>query len=230
MKRYVYIAIGILVATALLGFWMMSAGVTADAEAPGPADEIRALGLPPVLWPLLFPVAGALLMGLIIITKLRAVRALWNESNVGKAGMFTAISILFAPALTFLMQSFVGLKYFGLIDTNGMMTVIALLQCGLLLAFGNYVATAKRGVGGGFNTPWTKNSEIVWRKTQRFLGRGVMVLTLFVLLTLFFAPPLPVIFAHVAAMVVMKVIAAAYSYLLWRREAGVFTKQHGESS
>ncbi|MEM8770779.1 MAG: SdpI family protein [Pseudomonadota bacterium] len=217
MKKFFYISMAITMATVLLGFYLQTLGVSADRDGAGLADEMRALGFAPILWPLLFPLGGLVLTGLNLMMKRCAVAKLWNSESVGKAGAFTAVSILVGPVMALMLQTFVGLKSYDLIDKTGMLTGVALFQAALFLFFGNYVATARRTIGGGFNTPWTKRDDLIWRKTQRFLGRGIIVVTLFALASLYFAPPKPLIFAHIVAIVTMKIIAAGYSYALWRQ-------------
>jgi|GEM_PF-2364877 len=216
MRRIFHIALGILVFATALGFALQFAGV--GPEESGMARDMRRFGLPPSIWPVYFPVCGGVLLAMIAFAKRRAVAVLWRETDVGKAGAITAASLLFGPVLALMMQAIVGLRFFDIIDASAGITGLALLQSALFLIFGNYIATARRVIGGGFTTPWTRNSEHIWRKTQRFLGRGIMVVTLFSLITLYFAPAKAVIFAQIIAVLAMKAIAAAYSYILWRRE------------
>lgn len=216
MRRIFHIAVALLVLATFLGFALQFAGVS-PAES-GLARDMRSLGLSPALWPLMFPVCGGVLLAIIVFAKRRAIAVLWRGTDVGKAGAITAASVLFGPVLALMMQAIVGLRFFDFIDSSSGITGLALLQSALFLIFGNYIATARRVIGGGFTTPWTRNSEKIWRKTQRFLGRGIMVVTLFSLITLYFAPAIAVIFAQIIAVLSMKAVAAAYSYILWRRE------------
>jgi len=217
MKRFVTIAVAILIVTLVLGFAAQQLGVRAETSGPGLGDELRALGLPSSIWPLIYPTAGALLLGLNVFLKRCAIRDLWRSEDIGKAAVFTAISILFGPIFALIMQSFVVLTYYDAIEKAGMMTILALFYFAFVLAFGNYVAAAKRTIGGGFNTPWTRDNDVIWRKTQRFLGQGVMIVTLFALIALYFVQPKAAIYAHVASLICMKITALGYSYTLWRK-------------
>lgn len=216
MKRYVFASILILLVTTGLGFWMQSVGIV-DPNV-GPASLAVSMNLTSSLWPVVYPLGGLVILTLNLVFKWSAIVSLWGEKSIGKAGVITAFGLMFGPLLALLMQSFVGLHSLNLIGPQGMMLGIAILQTVFFLTFGNYVAAARHDVGGGFKTRWTKQSDIVWKKTQRFLGHGVTLASVMALLSLFFAQPKAVIYAHVVAILSMKVIATIYSYVIWRNE------------
>ena len=216
MKRYVYASFTLVVITFILGIWLQSVGVGLDGK--GPVNLAAKLNLPNSSWPLIFPVFGAAMLGMNLILKRPAIRKLWYEKSVGKAGVITAFGIVFGPLLALLMQSFIGLKFFDLIDARGAMLGLAILQMSFFLVFGNYVAAARHDIGGGFKTRWTAQSDIVWKKTQRFVGHGVTLVSVLAVSSLFFASPKAAIFAHIASVMIVKLMATVYSYTLWRQE------------
>ena len=86
------------------------------------------------------------------------------------------------------------------------------------LAMGNYIGTTKRGSIAGFRTPWAMRSDKIWLKTQRYLGRGLVLLAISGLLLVFIFPPQTVFMTFIPVLIGLKLSAAGYSYLLWRKE------------
>jgi uncharacterized membrane protein len=75
------------------------------------------------------------------------------------------------------------------IQGNGMslVTILPALVGALLIILGNYMQSIKPNYFVGIRTPWTLESDIVWRKTHRLAGRLFMgggILMVLVALTL----------------------------------------------
>lgn len=91
---------------------------------------------------------------------------------------------------------------------------------GLLLAgLGNYLPRLRSNWWMGIRTPWTLESELVWRSTHRVAGFTFVVAGVLVLTTTFLpsAAALPVIIGAVAAAVIIPLV---YSFVAYRRERG----------
>lgn len=211
MKRLLT-AIAVLTAVSSgLGFYLSSIGVDGSRIA-------LHFGLPRPWWPVAMPMFGLTVALFMAVVKRPLLERLAAGDELGKPGLATAAGLLFGPLLALLMQIFLGLKSFDLIDKAGMLTGVALMQLIMFAIVGNYTAAARRGRGQGFRTPWTARSDVVWLRTQRFVGRALVFLSLLGLAALFFAQPLSVIFAHFASVLAVKFLATAYSFRLWRRE------------
>lgn len=90
---------------------------------------------------------------------------------------------------------------------------------GLLLAgIGNYITTVKPNWFVGIRTPWTLESESVWRRTHRLGGRLMVaggLLSVVLALTL----PMPYVFGAVMAVVlIVSFIPVIFSYVYFRQE------------
>lgn len=90
---------------------------------------------------------------------------------------------------------------------------------GLLLAgVGNYITTVKPNWFVGIRTPWTLESETVWRRTHRLGGRLMVaggLLSVVLALTL----PRPYLFGAVLTVVLIAVlIPVVFSYVYFRQE------------
>ncbi|NEM98182.1 SdpI family protein [Pontibacter burrus] len=88
----------------------------------------------------------------------------------------------------------------------------------LFVSFGNYFQAIKPNYFIGIRTPWTLESETVWRKTHRMGGRLWIIGGILVCLTALLPDPTfrYVSFLVVAALLVL--IPVVYSFLLSRRE------------
>lgn len=97
---------------------------------------------------------------------------------------------------------------------SGLLAVVGLLLAGI----GNYLTTVKPNYFVGIRTPWTLESETVWRRTHRLAGRllvagGLLAAGLVLVL------PVPYrVGAFVAVVVTTGVIPLIYSYVYFRRE------------
>jgi uncharacterized membrane protein len=130
--------------------------------------------------------------------------------------MRSALAILFGPLLAVLLQSYVGFEHFELTTKARMMTGLAVLDFLFFFVMGNYASTLRFGSPGGFRTPWTLKDKHVWKKTHRYLGRGLFAISALAMLLLLFVPPKTAIFAHLGVLIAFKMTAFAYSYSLWR--------------
>jgi len=87
----------------------------------------------------------------------------------------------------------------------------------LLIGIGNYLPRIRSNWWIGIRTPWTLDSERVWRETHRVGGRafvagGVLLVAAALL-------PAPVReWVTMAVLVPMVVLPIAYSFVAWRRE------------
>lgn len=89
---------------------------------------------------------------------------------------------------------------------------------GLLIAgLGNYMQTIKQNYFVGFRTPWTLESEDVWRATHRYAGRiwfaGGILITILTLLLSSMSTTITVFFFIIAIIVI---IPSYYSYKLYK--------------
>ncbi len=89
----------------------------------------------------------------------------------------------------------------------------------LFIALGNYLPRVKSNWWIGIRTPWTLESEAVWRETHRVGGRlfvlGGVVAGLSVVL-----PAALRMWVSLTGLVLAGLVPVVYSYVLWRREQG----------
>lgn len=98
------------------------------------------------------------------------------------------------------------------------MTRVVLILVGLVfVVLGNYLPRVRSNWWMGIRTPWTLESERVWRETHRLGGRtfvaGGLVTMVAALL-----PPLVRPWVALAGLLVGGFVPVVYSYVLWRRE------------
>lgn len=124
-------------------------------------------------------------------------------------------------AVTLLFAAIMGwLFYIAAHPTEGKMsTGVILALVGVLLAgMGNYMTTIKPNWFVGIRTPWTLDSEVVWRKTHRMGGRLMVVGGL---LSTILALVLPMSYKVTCVMGVIlltTLIPVIYSYVYFRQE------------
>jgi uncharacterized membrane protein len=99
------------------------------------------------------------------------------------------------------------------------MTRAVLVGMGLFLAaLGNYLPRIRSNWWMGIRTPWTLESERVWRETHRVAGRVFVLAGLAVAAGAFLpAPFVPAL--SIAAIGAAALIPVVYSYIAWRRES-----------
>lgn len=90
---------------------------------------------------------------------------------------------------------------------------------GLLLAgVGNYLTTIKPNWFVGIRTPWTMESETVWRRTHRLGGR-LMVAGGLLIVAFTWLLPLPYVFtATIGVVLLVSLIPVIVSYVYFRQE------------
>ena len=110
------------------------------------------------------------------------------------------------------------LTYATQMQSLGSLKIIFLLLGVLFAALGNYLPSVKPNYFIGMRTPWTLESEVVWKKTHRLAGKlwvigGLVVICLAVLLD---TADMLSIFLTITA--VITIIPLVYSYIWFQRE------------
>ena len=95
---------------------------------------------------------------------------------------------------------------------------IFLLMGVLFIIFGNYFKTIKANYFIGIRTPWTLESEIVWKETHKMGGKIWFIGGLLIILScLIFEKEInAVIFLIITAIMVL--VPVVYSYLLFKKQ------------
>lgn len=216
MKKVFVIAASISVATLLVGLLVQLASAGIDAA---PAKKMATkLGLSQVLWPLAMPVFGGVVMLLSYYSKNLTLRKKLDTDQAEKSDIIVGLSLLFGPVLAFIMQGGIALYALGVADKSDLMKASIAFAFVFFLAMGNYIGTTKRGSPIGLRTPWSLHDDRIWYKTQRFLGRGLVFLSMGGFASLFFYEPIRVFWVFLPLLITLKVLAAGYSYVLWRNE------------
>ena len=215
MKNTLILGTAIIIVAIIIGFSAQFAGGDTSFIAKNIA---RNLGTPEALWPLGFPAFGMAVMFASYYYKPRAIREANAADSAKKSNFIPNMHLLFGPALALILQGGIVLYTFGLTNTDGLMRSAISLAFIFFLAMGNYIGTTKRGSIAGFRTPWAMRSDKIWLKTQLYLGRGLVLLAISGLLLVFIFPPHTVFMTFIPVLISLKLSAAGYSYLLWRKE------------
>ena len=97
-------------------------------------------------------------------------------------------------------------------------TTFVLLGVGaIFIVLGNLMPRVKSNWVLGIRTPWTLDSETVWRETHRVGGR-TMVLGGIVTMIAAFLPQTIKPWVALGALMLGSFVPAVYSYIVWRRE------------
>jgi uncharacterized membrane protein len=98
------------------------------------------------------------------------------------------------------------------------MTRSILVGLGVMFAvLGNYMPRLRSNWWMGIRTPWTLESEEVWRRTHRFGGRTFMAAGIIVVLATLLPTEAAGTIAF-AAMMIAGLLPVVYSYFVWRSE------------
>ncbi|HSU14825.1 SdpI family protein [Longimicrobium sp.] len=160
----------------------------------------------------LFPaIATGIALLLHLLPRIDPRRAHWDKFR-DEMGLIVMLVVLFLGWIqTVALGSALGWK----LD----MTRSVLVGMGLFLAaIGNYLPRIRSNWWMGIRTPWTLESERVWRETHRVGGRVFVLAGLAVAAAAFlpepFCPAVPI-----AAMGAAGLVPVVYSYVAWRRES-----------
>lgn len=96
-------------------------------------------------------------------------------------------------------------------------TFVLLAVGGMFVIMGNLMPRVKSNWVLGIRTPWTLDSETVWRETHRVGGRTMVVAGIITMIAAFL-PQQVKPWVALAALMAGAFIPMAYSYVLWRRE------------
>ncbi|GJL94014.1 MAG: hypothetical protein DHS20C05_04190 [Hyphococcus sp.] len=217
MKTVITISGLLLAASLVLGLWLQAIGV--GSEGDGAAQLADELGLSQAYWPFIFPIFGLLISLAIGLAHYKIVERAIAAGKLEKSHFSAAAGIAFGAALAIFIQGFAGLEHFDLITKESALGVFAVLEFGFFIALGNYVSTVKLGATTGLRTPWSLRSDLAWKKTHRFLSRGIVLVSFAAFVLLLFAPPYTVIMTHLVGLISVKLSAAAYSYFAWTDES-----------
>lgn len=98
------------------------------------------------------------------------------------------------------------------------MTSFALFSIGMLfIVLGNVLPRTRSNWLMGIRTPWTLDSETVWRETHRLGGRTFMIGGIVTIIAAFLPARIQP-WVAMAALTVAGFIPVIYSYMLWRGE------------
>ncbi|HEX5726156.1 MAG TPA: SdpI family protein [Longimicrobiaceae bacterium] len=89
----------------------------------------------------------------------------------------------------------------------------------MLVGLGNYLPRLRSNWFMGIRTPWTMDSERVWRETHRVGGRTFVAGGLVMVLAAFLLPGDARTWVAMSACAVAALVPVVYSYLSWRRDA-----------
>lgn len=161
-------------------------------------------------WALLMPVMTAciwlLLVGLRRVDPRRAHYERFNETF----WLFLNLVVsTMALVEVFTLGSALG---WGIDMTMAMTAVTGVL----FIAIGNYLPRIRSNWWMGIRTPWTLESEHVWRETHRLGGRTFVAGGIISLVALLFPAPLR-IWVAMAALGLAGLTPVVYSYVVWRR-------------
>jgi len=87
----------------------------------------------------------------------------------------------------------------------------------MFVIMGNLMPRVKSNWMLGIRTPWTLDSESVWRETHRIGGRTMVVAGIITMVAAFLPDTIRPWIAF-GALLFGAMIPAVYSYILWRRE------------
>jgi uncharacterized membrane protein len=101
----------------------------------------------------------------------------------------------------------------GLDMTRALLALVGLMFAGL----GNYLPRLRSNWWMGIRTPWTLESDAVWRATHRLAGHTFVIAGLVAMGAALWPGSLAFVVA-LGAMMLGAFIPAIYSYFAWRRE------------
>lgn len=206
MNRIFHLSVGIVATTALIGLgWWLQGYNVAELRPDAPA-WLASL----VSFPLFFAAAGLAMMGMAAVTK----RDCFTTPS--KANWLAASALLFGPSLCLVMQAGMPLMAYGHIEKSSLMTMVFAMMVSFFLMVGNFITTTRRDGFGGLRNRYTLADDVVWAKSQRGLGRGIVIASLVGAPTILFFEPMTAIYSLAGLKVTAVLVAHAWSWRLSR--------------
>ncbi len=161
-----------------------------------------------LLIPILLPLLTYLLF--LIVPKIDPKKKLDKMGNKLQAIKFLLTTLMSGLALYILY----AVKNQSLGNSNYLILFVGVLY----IVLGNYFKTIKANYFIGFRTPWTLESEAVWRQTHKlggkmFFGGGVLIVLSSLLLN---KTNNTIVFVAITA--IIAIIPTVYSYVLFQKE------------
>lgn len=157
-------------------------------------------------------VTTAMVLLLYALPRLDPRRAHWERFRP-EFNLIVNVLVLF---MAFMQATTVGSFTFGWHVNAGRTSMVG---TGLLfMVMGNYLPRIRSNWWMGIRTPWTLESESVWRETHRLGGRTFVVSGAVATLAALLLPPSASAFVTIAALGVGGLVPVVYSYVAWKRE------------
>lgn len=172
--------------------------------------EVDRVGSKKELW--LIPVVTTLMIYLILL----AVPAIDPKRKIQEMG--AKYQQLKFALVTFMSGLALVVLYMVKAGGEGSARLIFVLVGLLFAALGNYMKTVKPNYFIGFRTPWTLENNTIWEKTHRMGGMLWFVGGLLMVLISFLMQGRTHFYIFMGITLVISIIPAIYSYLLFRRE------------
>lgn len=172
--------------------------------------EVDRVGSKKELW--LIPVVTTLMIYLILL----AVPAIDPKRKIQEMG--AKYQQLKFALVTFMSGLALVVLYMVKEGGEGSARLIFVLVGLLFAALGNYMKTVKPNYFIGFRTPWTLENNTIWEKTHRMGGMLWFVGGLLMVLISFLMQGRTHFYIFMGITLVISIIPAIYSYLLFRRE------------
>ena len=123
---------------------------------------------------------------------------------------------LVTPLLMLAIFAIIAAKWLGYDFHIGRPITLTLII--LFFIIGNYLITVKPNYFIGIRTPWTLESEDIWRKTHRLGGWLWVVSSILMLIAWFFVAPERMVTLFVGATIIMSLIPIGYSFYLYAKD------------
>lgn len=162
-------AIAIIVLTVVIGTALWLTGIRPVPDSPdGAQGSLRAF----LNFPLAWTVVGGSLLALAVAMKSR------NFSG-GKSDAIPAMTILTGPLAALICQILVPLIAHDMVSKGQANMVFVAAIALFYLVVGNVIGLAPFESRLGLRNQWTLSDPDIWRRVHRFLGRNLVISTLF---------------------------------------------------
>jgi uncharacterized membrane protein len=150
---------------------------------------------------------------------MKILRKLDPKKNFDKfEGSFNSLRIILA-----ILMSFLGIIIVNAAINSSLELSINYLLIGISLfvaILGNYMQTIKPNYMVGIRTPWTLNSDEVWRKTHLLGGKMMFYCGLVTAIILFFVPKTFVMPVFLVGILGSALVPIVYSYIVHKELEG----------
>ena len=156
-------------------------------------------------------ISGVMIFSYVLMKYLPKIDPKNKIENMGKK--YFKIKLL----LISLLSSVFSFVIYIAINENANSKIFILILGSFLIVMGNFMQTIKPNYFLGMRTPWTLQSEVVWKKTHKIAGKIMIITGLIFAISFFVTSGRKLEIIIILSLILTIVIPFVYSYVIFKK-------------